>query len=116
MDKEKLENVKNEVQKIINNHLEEDQRFSIQDFDEESTYLLIDLLLENNDQEKELIRTKIQNKIKSNKMDVELTYEQIMEINDKLNQLKNNYNDLIDLKNTFDADLELNKQLDDIQF
>ena len=116
MDKEKLENVKNEVQKIINNHLEEDQRFSIQDFDEESTYLLIDLLLKNNDQEKELIRTKIQNKIKSNKMDIELTYEQIMEINDKLNQLKNNYNDLIDLKNTFNADLELNKQLDDIQF
>lgn len=114
MDKEKLDAVKAEVQRILDNHLEEDQRFSIQDFDEESTFLLIDLLLEKDDLEREHIRAEIQEKITINQMNIELTYEQIMEIKDKLWSLKNDYNDLNDLKNIINSDSELDNQLNNI--
>lgn len=109
-----LDNVKAEVQKILDRHLPEDQRFSIQDLDEESTFLLIDLLLEKDEEKREQIRTKIQKKIKTNKMNIELDYENIMEIKDKLDYLKNDSNDLNNLKNTVNADSELDNQLNNI--
>lgn len=114
MDKKKIDAVKAEVQRILDNHLEEDQRFSIQDFDEESTFLLIDLLLEKDDLEREHIRAEIQEKITINQMNIELTYEQIMEIKDKLWSLKTDFNDLNDLKNIINTDLELDNQLNNI--
>jgi hypothetical protein len=114
MSPEQLSGVKSEVQKILDNHLEEDQRFSIQDLDEESTFLLIDLLLEKDDLEREHIRAKIHEKITTSKMDLELDYERIMEIKDKLNYLKNDFNDLDDLKNTVNTDSELGNQLNSI--
>lgn len=109
-----LDNIKAEVQKILDKHLEENQRFSIQDLDEESTFLLIDLLLEKDEEKREQIRTKIQKKIKTNKMNIELDYENIMEIKDKLDYLKNDSNDLNNLKNTVNADSELDNQLNNI--
>jgi hypothetical protein len=114
MSPEQLSGVKSEVQKILDNHLEEDQRFSIQDLDEESTFLLIDLLLEKDDLEREHIRAQIHEKIAIAKMNLELDYEKIMEIKDKLNYLKNDYNDLDNLKNLVNADLELGKHLNDM--
>ena len=114
MSPEELSNVKAEVQKILDKHLEEKQRFSIQELDEESTFLLIDLLLEKNEERRKQIRTKIQKKIKTNKMNIELDYENIMEIKDKLEYLKNDSNDLDNLKNTVNADSELDNQLNNI--
>lgn len=114
MSPEELSNVKAEVQKILDKHLEEKQRFSIQELDEESTFLLIDLLLEKNEERRKQIRTKIQKKIKTNKMNIELDYENIMEIKDKLDYLKNDSNDLDNLKNTVNADSELDNQLNNI--
>lgn len=114
MTSEELKNVKKEVQKILDKHLEENQRFSIQELDEESTFLLIDLLLEKNEERRKQIRTKIQKKIKTNKMNIELDYENIMEIKDKLDYLKNDSNDLDNLKNTVNADSELDNQLNNI--
>ena len=114
MSSEELKNVKKEIQKILDKHLEEDQRFSIQDLDEESTFLLIDLLLEKDEEKRKQIRTKIQKKIKTNEMNIKLDYENIMEIKDKLDYLKNDYNDLDNLENTVNADYELDSQLNNI--
>ena len=114
MSSEELENIKKEVQKILDKHLEEDKRFSIQDLDEESTFLLIDLLLEKDEEKRKQIRTKIQKKIKTNEMNIKLDYENIMEIKDKLDYLKNDYNDLDNLENTVNADYELDSQLNNI--
>ena len=114
MSKENLSEIKAEVQKILDNHLEENQRFSIQDLDEESTFLLIDLLVEKDDSEREKIWNKIEENIKLNKMNIELTYEEIIEIKDKLWSLKNDYNDLNELKNIINTDSELDNQLNNI--
>lgn len=114
MQQEKLNEIKNEVQRILDAHLESEQRFSIQDLDEESTFLLIDLLLEQDDLERERIWAKIEENLSIHQMNFEITYEWILEIKDKLDYLKTNSDDLNDLRNLVNSDLELDNQLDNI--
>lgn len=114
MSPEELSNVKAEVQKILDKHLPEDQRFSIQDLDEEGTFLLIDLLLEKDDKKREETRRKIEKKVSLHKMNLEIDFEKILEIKDKLSCLKNDFNDLDNLKNTVNTDTELDNQLNNI--
>lgn len=114
MSKEELDAVKAEVQKILDNHLDENQRFSIQDLDEEWTFLLIDLLLEKDDKEREKIRNKIEKEILVNKMNLELTNEKVMEIKDKLSNQKNNNDDLNNLKDIVNVESDLDNQLSNI--
>jgi hypothetical protein len=75
MQQEKLNEIKNEVQRILDTHLKPEQRFSIQDLDEESTFLLIDLMLEQDDLEREKIWAKIEENFSDHKLNLELTYE-----------------------------------------
>ena len=114
MTSKQLKKVKAEMQKIIDRHLPGDQSFFIQNLDEEATFLLIDLLIEKDQIEREKIRAKIEENIKSNKMDIELTNEEIMKIKDKLDFLKNNFNNLNELKNIIDSDSELDNHLNNI--
>lgn len=114
MSPEQLNEVKTEVQKILDNHLEDDQRFSIQDFDEESTFLLIDLLVEKDDSEREKNRNKIEKIINYNRMNLEITYEKILEIKDKLNIQKNEINDLKNLEELINTEKGLNEELNNI--
>ena len=114
MSDEKLNEIKNEVQKILDAHLEPGQRFSIQDLDEESTFLLIDLLLEQDDLEREKIWAKIEENLTIHQMNFELTYERILKIKDKLDYQKTNFSDLNNLRNIIDSDLELDNQLNNI--
>ncbi len=114
MSQEQLNEVKTEVQKILDNHLEDDQRFSIQGFDEESTFLLIDLLVEKDDSEREKNRNKIEKIINYNRMNLEITYEKILEIKDKLNIQKNEINDLKNLEELINTEKDLNEELNNI--
>lgn len=111
MGKIELDQVKNEVQQILDNHLKEDQRFSIKDLDEESTYFLIDLLLEKNDKEREKALKK---HISEHRKNLKLLYAKIMEIKDKIDHQRNNVNNLRDLKNDIIADSQLNNQINEI--
>lgn len=114
MSKENLSEIKAEVQKILDNHLEENQRFSIQDLDEESVFLLIDLLLEKDDKKKLGIRTIIEKNFKEHQKNIKIDFEKVLEIKDKLESIKNELNNLNDLKNIINSDLELNEQLNNI--
>ena len=111
MSEKKLDETKNEVQKILDNHLEEDQRFSIKDLDEESTYFLIDLLLEKNDKDREKA---LKEHILEHRKNLKLLYAKIMEIKDKIDHQRNNVNNLRDLKNDIIADSQLKKHMDEI--
>ena len=114
MSPEQLNEVKTEVQKILDNHLEENQRFSIQNLDEESTFLLIDLLTEKDDSEREKNRNKIEKNILYNRMNLEITYEKILEIKDKLNIQKNEINDLKKLEELINTEKDLDEELNNI--
>ncbi len=52
MSPKQLDEVKNQVQKILDKYLPVEQGFSVQNLNEESVFLLIDLLLEKDDLER----------------------------------------------------------------
>ena len=114
MQTKELKEIKTEVQKILDNHLGENERFSIQDLDEDSVFLLIDLLLEKDDLKRKNILTKLKNKMKSTQMNFEIDYEKIKEIKENIDSLKTNFSNLGDLKNDINSDSELNNQLKNI--
>lgn len=105
----KLNEIKNEVQKILDNHLEENQKISIQDLDEESTFLLIDLLLEKDDTKREETWDMLHKKILNEEQSIELDLNEILKIKDLLYTEKFNIQSIRDLKNM----ILLDKTLDD---
>lgn len=111
---EHLSEVKAEVQKILDNHLEDDKRFSIQDLDEESTFLLIELLLEKDATEREKIWDRIHKKVLTCEKNIEIDIEKVLEIKDKLDTQKNSVSSLNDLKNLMSAENLLNESLKNI--
>lgn len=75
MNPEKLEEIKEEVQGILDKNLGPKERFSIMDFDEECVFWLIDLLLEKDDSKRKRIREKIEKNRSIHKMNLELKYK-----------------------------------------
>ena len=111
MSSEDLKKIKAEVQKILDNHLDENQRFSIEDLDEEGTFLLIDLLTEKDDKRREEIWTQITDKISELQMDIDLTNNSVLEIKDKLDFHDNEIKDLSSLKEWINLDINLEQQI-----
>jgi len=111
MSSEDLKKIKAEVQKILDNHLDENQRFSIEDLDEEGTFLLIDLLTEKDDKRREEIWDQITNKISELQMDIDLTNNSVLEIKDKLDFHDNEIKDLSSLKEWINLDINLEQQI-----
>ena len=93
----KLNEIKNEVQKILDNHLEENQKISIQDLDEESTFLLIDLLLEKDDTKREETWDMLHKKILNEEQSIELDLNEILKIKDLLYTEKFNIQSIRDV-------------------
>jgi len=114
MSSAKLQEIKAEVQKILNNHLNEDERFSIEDLDEEWTFLLIDLLLEKDNDKKDEISKRVNTKLLNSQKNLKLIYENILQIKDTLDYQKSERSDLTDLQNLVDADHNLDNQLNNL--
>lgn len=112
---EQLNEIKSEVQKILDIHLEPEQRFSIQDLDEESTFLLVDLLLEKDDLEREKIWAQIEEKILIKQIDLRINVESINEIKDKLDYQKISIGEINDLEKTIKIEEELDENLKTIE-
>ena len=110
----KLNEIKWVLQTILDNHLEADQRFSIKDLDEKSVFLLIDLLQEKDDLEREKIRAKIQSEIKTSQFNFDSSYNSILEIKDKVHIQSNKLQDLDKLKEIIHTENNLNKELKNI--
>ena len=114
MQSEKLEEIKNEVQKILDNHLKGKNRILINNFDEESIYDLIELLLAKNDKKWKQVRTKIEKKINTEKMHIDKNYQKLINIIDKLNIIRNENYNIKFLKNEINLDEDLKKKLENI--
>lgn len=110
----KLEEIKSEVQRILDKHIEPENRISIQELDEETVFLIIDLLLEQDDLEREKFWAGIEDKLKQNQMNLRIDFEKIMEIKDKLDFQKSERFDLTDLQNWVDTEHNLDNQLNNL--
>ncbi len=114
MQQEKLNEIKNEVQKILDRHLEPEQRFSVQDLDEESVFLLINLLLEKDDLERERIWAAIEERTLIKQIDLTINVESIKEIKDKLDYQKISNRDVNELQEIINTEKDLDEKLDEI--
>ncbi|MCR5412199.1 MAG: hypothetical protein K6E76_04375 [Patescibacteria group bacterium] len=114
MSPERLNEVKKQVQAILDHHLPEEKRFSVAELDEEQVFFLIDLLLEKDDKKRENMFKDIKKRIKLAKKDLRITYTKILEIKDKVDYTKHNSQTLQDLWNSIESDNEFDSKLQDL--
>ena len=104
MEQMSLNQVKGELQKIIDNHLEEWDRFSVQNLNEEQTYLVVDLISKKNDKKREEVRKKVKEKEKETAKKIKLKLNQVYKIEEELKLEKNKKIDLNNLLNEINAE------------
>lgn len=109
-----LEKIKQFVQKILDKYIEPENRFSIKDLDEESVFLLIDLLLEKDELEREKIWAQIDEKIREHKINLRVDFESVKEIKDILDFQKIEVSDLSDLKELVNIENDFEESLKNI--
>lgn len=114
MTPERLNEIRQQVQAILDHHLPEEKRFSVKDLDEEGVFLLIDLLLEKNDKKREKMFKDIEKRIKEEKEKIRIIYTKVLEIKDKLDYQKKNANVLKDFLNTIESDYEFDSKLQNL--
>ena len=111
METSELNEIKKQVQNILDRHLKPEERFSIQDLDEDSVFLLIDLLNEKDDKKREKIREEVHQRIINLKLKLRLTTNSVMKIKDTYNCQKEENRNLGDLMESINDDNTLNDQL-----
>ncbi len=114
MQQEKLQEIKGEVQKILDAHLEPEQRFSVQDLDEESIFLLISLLLEKDDLEREKIWAAIEERTLIKQIDLRVNVESIKAIKDKIDYQKISNRDVNELQEIINTEKDFDDKLSEI--
>lgn len=110
MEETHLQEEKEIIQKILDNHFEPERRFSIQDLDEDQVLLLIELLLEQDKLEREKIRITIEEQILDSQKKIDITYSEIEKIKALVDDEKINKEALSELPNLMklDSDFETN--------
>jgi len=111
MDEKKLGEIRSFLQWLLDKYLEPEQRFSLDDLDEEMLFLLIDLFLEKDDLERERLWEQVRNKLIEAQEWLRNDYEKIMEIKNRLimkkleRQEEQRLKELDDLEKEFDEKL-----------
>lgn len=111
MDEKNLGEIRSFLQWLLDKYLEPEQRFSLDDLDEEMLFLLIDLFLEKDDLERERLWEQVRNKLIEAQEWLRNDYEKIMEIKNRLilkkleRQEEQRLKELDDLEKEFDEKL-----------
>lgn len=111
MDEKNLGEIRSFLQWLLDKYLEPEQRFSLDDLDEEMLFLLIDLFLEKDDLERERLWEQVRNKLIKAQEWLRNDYEKIMEIKNRLimkkleRQEEQRLKELDDLEKEFDEKL-----------
>lgn len=111
MDEKNLGEIRSFLQWLLDKYLEPEQRFSLDDLDEEMLFLLIDLFLEKDDLERERLWEQVRNKLIEAQEWLRNDYEKIMEIKNRLimkkleRQEEQRLKELDDLGKEFDEKL-----------
>lgn len=114
MEQTKLNEVRGFLQWLLDKYLEPDQRFSLEEVDENMLFLLIDLLLEKNSLEKEKIWTGIEQLLIESYQWLVKDYKTIMEIKNGIILKKLKRQEEERLKELDSLEEEFNEKLKDI--
>lgn len=105
-----LEHMRIEVQKIIDNHLKDGERFSVIDYGKKELTILIELLTW------QTTREDLEKRHKQNIKDLNMIYEEIICEYDLIKALKNLINETKIESSSLSADISLNRDLDKSNF
>lgn len=111
MNEKNLGEIRSFLQWLLDKYLEPEQRFSLDDLDEEMLFLLIDLFLEKDDLGRERLWEQVRNKLIEAQEWLRNDYEKIMEIKNRLimkkleRQEEQRLKELDDLEKEFDEKL-----------
>ena len=105
-----LKHMRIEVQKIIDNHLKDGERFSVMDYGKKELTILIELLTW------QTTREDLEKRHKQNIKDLNMIYEEIICEYDLIKALKNLTNETKIESSSLSADISLNRDLDKSNF
>ena len=105
-----LHQMRTEVQKIIDNHLKDGERFSVMDYGKKELTILIELLTW------QTTREDLEKRHKQNIKDLNMIYEEIICEYDLIKALKNLTNETKIESSSLSADISLNRDLDKSNF
>ncbi len=106
-----LNSIKDILQEILKNHLPEKSQFSVQDFDEHGVTKIIELLLEKDNEKRELLWQEIENGYQTASNDFRNTYQKILEIHDQVQITEQLGSSLKELK----ANIKNNESLSELE-
>lgn len=109
MEQKNLNEIKDYIQKLLDKYLPEDDRFNIKDFDEELTFILVDLLIEKDETKKVGIYKKLYEKAEILNKKIKWEYDEIVKISNKIilqKFKKQEEKELEDIEKLFDEKLK----------
>ena len=110
---ENLQEARIVLQKIIDKHLPEGERFSIQEINEEQIWFLIEVFLEKDEIERDRIWANLEAEIEESRQNIQESMTEIQKIKELLDAEKVNKTDLTDLMNLINTDSNFEKRLND---
>lgn len=84
MDEKNLNEIKNYIQSLFDKYLPIEERFSIKDFNEELTFILVDLLLEKDEVKRAIIYKNLYDKAIKLDKEINWDYQEIVKISNKI--------------------------------
>ena len=113
-----LKECRETVQSIIDNHLPEDKRFSVENFSQEALYYISSFLLEKDEEKKKEIWENFQNEMteinKKEQIKLREGYLDVVAKKQEYDTIMNSFSGLDDLLDGMGTDQELKQQLTEI--
>ena len=103
-----LDYMRNEVQKIIDNHLKDDEKFSVMNYSHKELNLLIDILTWH------ITREDLEKQHKKSERELKMVYDQIVCEHDFISALKNLAREIKSELKSLNADLSLEADLNEL--
>lgn len=111
-----LDSIKDIIQEILDKHQPEENKFSVQELDEDSITILIQLLLERDIVKRETLWKEIESEYQKVSEDLKNTYNKILEIHDQVEITPQLGNSLEELKANIKNDKSLSQLEKEIWF
>ena len=100
------------IQRIVDKHLPEEKRFSVEKFSQEQIWYLTRILLAKTHEERDKIRKEIKDKENAAEKDFLRQVEDIKYHKDKFNSIFNSIDEINSLKTNMDLDSKLDADID----
>ena len=111
-----LQEKKTIVQRIINNHLPEKERFSIDGLSNDKLEFLVEFLLEKDEIERDKIWARLEEEIEETKNNLKISTLEVQKIKDLLDHEKLEKWKLQNLLNLVHSEKELEQEIKDLDF